>query len=364
MLSLIQRAFEWQFGSESTMYRRTLVSLLVVDLVFIAITLLTTTPEALAMGLGAAALGGFFGLLFGTPRVQREIVAGDKDKRVDDSSRDIRLNSNFQAISDWLTMGITVLALANIGPLFGYAKRFAQQLVLDNSPFADQPWGAALAILVGYAVLGFAHAFIWANTELITGLREQEGLLAVKARARAERIDRQAQQRQAEFAASQWGWMLAELSRSDAKTQMLPQALFGMGTDLWNAEPFDHAPFNGYAIETDATLRLRATVRRQSSSQRHHYLVTATLTRCDGERLLQGTEAVFLLHPTYGDPAKADARRPFETSFLANANGEVEIVFPALSGFWLGARIKLDDGEHRLRINLDEADGADHEFRV
>lgn len=356
MREWISAAWAWQFGSESTMYRRTLVALLAVDLVFFLAIVRTSAnvPEACAILIATAAAGGFLGLLFGAPRVQRSLIADKEGSRVDDSSGEIRLNSNFQAISDWLTMGITVLTLASLGTLTEQGKHLAQSLT-GAGAFAGWPANAVLILLVGAAVLGFAHTFIWANTELVTGLREQERLHAERAKTRAARLDRNAFEQQAQFAAQQWGWFMGQtldLAEQRKREGQGAMATFGFSDEVWNSDPVHtDPPFAGRPADDGAVRLLLRSEPQQSAQGLRYALVTATLEG-SGEAIPAGTVVTFHLHPSYGVPGVADSRKPFEVNVSADSAGRAQLMFPVADPFWLGASVVLDGELHRVRAEI------------
>lgn len=334
-------------------------SMLLIDLVFLVVIVAAFRDAvAVAICLGAALAGSFVGFLFGIPRVQRSFVPGENaaQARLDDSADGVRLNSNFQAISDWLTLGLTVMALANLEWVSQTLLAIGKGLVAVG-PFAGQTAHAAATIVLGAACLGFLQAFVWANSEYIQGLRSLESR------------NRQLQQRvQAEIEARETNVDLLANGGQDSKDLAAPSAgapaaavatVHGWDPSVWNAEPLLDGPdAASYVWRHDDTFRLSARIEDRSRGEAQPRVkVQLRVARIDRQPIPVGTLCRFLLHPTYGPVAAAQAGKPHVVELPVTSDGTAKLVFMALESFVAGAQIRCEGREHRLRFDLAEARG-------
>lgn len=120
---------------------------------------------SLALALGAAAVGGVLGFIFGIPRGFRASSDATPPKGEEPSGRQrYQGNSNLEEISDWLAKllvgaGLTQLT-AFSGKVFNFAQLVAPQLGKDASS------AYVLGVLVSFTVFGFFLSYLFARRVL------------------------------------------------------------------------------------------------------------------------------------------------------------------------------------------------------
>jgi len=366
------KIWSWFFDPSARFFDRSMRSLVIVDLGCIVSVAVFCSPKALLVCMGAAGIGAFFGFLFGIPRVQRIVlpVGADGKDRLDDSGGGIRHNSNFQAISDWLTMGITVLALTNLRQILDRLVVIGDKLS-EAKIFCEVPAVGIVMILLGALVLGFVHTFLWAYTEFKSGLQELEQAME---RADVAEREQQRERRNMQFAlhvANLRSDVLAKqrvAEKPSAQDQQGPEtgnasvyadSRFGVPKAIWDSDPIrDAAPYKLFSIDSDNKITLDARVEPAGLA----YRVLATVRRADGRRFSPDDCCEFLLHPTFELLGEQKTDQPFVWKMPPGGGGRFTLLIPAIGAFWIGARVK-GSVRGEVRVDLADAPGADERFR-
>lgn len=342
----------WKRASEAIGSLKPIHWFIACDLaIFIAIGASFWSFSAIAVALGCGAVGAFLGFLFGVPRVRRlEPRNGDgNESRVDDSEQGVRINSNFQAISDWLTMGLTLVALTNLGPIASSLQDFGVQITAKG-PFSELPGVAAITILAGPVCIGFLQAYFWASTDYLRSLRSQEiQHLKEKNETLGAKLSSEIKANQVNEALLARGPVPKKEDVEEPREESATHEN-GWSADIWNCEPLENEPaYHEYVWDSDGILSLRTRVEKRE--ELGDYQVTATVSRIDHEPLAPGSQCVFLLHPTYSIDAP-DVTQCFEVSQVVGADGTARLKFLAAESFVLGARVEVGGRQHKLRHRL------------
>jgi len=140
---------------------------------------------ALVAATGAFAVGGFMGLLFGTPRISGGSAAGNGASPPSGAGaarqtapQAVQQNTSLERVVDWVTTLIVGLGLVNLKEALEYAKRVSVWLtgaiVSPGGPAPVANGSAGAAILVSYAIAGFFLVFLWARRYMPREMRAAE----------------------------------------------------------------------------------------------------------------------------------------------------------------------------------------------
>jgi hypothetical protein len=121
---------------------------------------------ALLIAAGAGAVGVMLGFLFGIPRsLQREEISQSSVE----PSQSIRINTNLEQISDWLTKIIVGVGLTQAHDIFQFVSSAADKiggLVSATNQEASGGPPLVLVIMVLFSILGFLQGYLWARIYL------------------------------------------------------------------------------------------------------------------------------------------------------------------------------------------------------
>lgn len=167
-------------SANKTNWLMTLLSLLIIGILFLILLGLVNEKIGIAEGIAAAFLisgasmstGGFLGFLFGIPRAKQIGVApvGSEDSGV----REYLENTNLEQISDWLTKIIVGVTLVQFGPIKDLIVSMGQSFgpSLIDAPAGTQT-SLGVSVILYYLILGFLFAYLWTRIYMEHVLRAQ-----------------------------------------------------------------------------------------------------------------------------------------------------------------------------------------------
>jgi hypothetical protein len=296
-------------------------------------TIFRPLPWAFASLVGGAGLG----FLFGVPKVLQapasagSQAAGNNAASTIRATYALRVNTNLEEISDWLTkiiVGLGLVQLKEIPPRFWQlAERASQSFGVDSVQYVS----AAAAIIVMFSVGGFLGGYLMTRLYLQGAIGRADSEMNVIHREveEARRIAKAA-----EFAATEGG------------VQRKPENGSEDALAEWNSDPY-----KGYADGKNAANGrvLAATIAPASGSEdicRVHLTVSST----DPNRPLDGT-VVFHLHPTFKEQ---------HNSVPVGPEGRAELDLLSAGVFTVG--VDVDDGNTKLELDLSRIEGGTELF--
>jgi hypothetical protein len=133
---------------------------------------------SLTWAISSSVAGGAMGFLFGLPKVlqtdePRGLKGGAGGELGEPEQSNYRqiVNTNLTEISDWITKIIVGLGLVNLTVIPGKLYRLSEVVGVELSRNSNQPAVAlAMAILVGFAVLGFLYGYLATRMYLASAL--------------------------------------------------------------------------------------------------------------------------------------------------------------------------------------------------
>lgn len=121
--------------------------------------------------IGAFAVGGMLGLLFGSPTMGTSPPATTGQDARAPSNFGVRPNTSLERVADWLTTMIVGLGLVNLRPILNEATAMSvwlTQAITGTTTWNGTP-GAAIAL--GFSFAGFALVYLWSMRFLPSELR-------------------------------------------------------------------------------------------------------------------------------------------------------------------------------------------------
>lgn len=220
-------------------------------LVLIAVQEGVRRGPALLSALAFTALGGLCGFLFGVPRTQQS----DAPPGPDAAGYRLRVNTNLEQISDWLTKILVGITLVQLGQLPGLLQRLSAYLALGMGQGAPGAEVTALVIVLYALVVGFSFAYLATRLLLSQAFKHaDESLLQVEVGARALGLQH-AEERKALLLEDLQVQALALRRRAtaDGAALVLPAAVAGAPKRqvLWVD---DHPSNNAYEVKFLAAL--------------------------------------------------------------------------------------------------------------
>jgi hypothetical protein len=140
---------------------------------------LKVAAAAILVAGGAGFVGLLIGFLFGIPRsLQRDSI--ESDKNAAEPFQSVKVNTNLEQISDWLTKIFVGVGLTQAKTIFDGVYAFAKKISglvtfpAAGTVTAEEGTGLVLVIIVLFSIQGFLQGYLWARIYLQQDFNELE----------------------------------------------------------------------------------------------------------------------------------------------------------------------------------------------